>query len=83
MSVYPKKSLQKGGADVVIRDVVATRDEIVAPPLQQPHIERAVVDHALKVKFDAEQAVAALDALGEKVNEILVALEAFGVTGSS
>mgnify|MGYP000859561713 CR=1 FL=1 len=50
---------------------------------QSAHIADAATGHALNATFSDTEVEAALNALGTKINAILTALEAFGVTATS
>lgn len=55
----------------------------VAVGAQQATIADASVAHALNSTFSDTEVETALDALGGKINAILAALEAYGVTASA
>ena len=53
---------------------------MLANGTQQTHISPAENDHDIETVGDA---MAALNALGDKINTIIEALEAFGITSDS
>lgn len=57
--------------------------DTVAAGTQASHITDASVAHDVNATFSDTEVEAALDALGGKINSILVALETFGITASS
>jgi len=55
----------------------------VAAGAQAAHIADASTAHALNATFSDTEVEAALDALGTKLNAVIAALEAFGITATS
>ena len=55
----------------------------VASGTQAANITDASTAHALNATFSDTEVEGALDALGTKINSVIAALEAFGITASS
>ncbi len=83
----PKVYMKEGGNTQVVADGgeidVESGGKITADGTQASHIADASTAHALSDSFDDEEAEAALNALGTKINAILAALEGVGITASS
>lgn len=69
-------------AELTALDAVAS-GATIASGTPAAHITDAVVAHALNSTFSDTEAEAALDALGGKINAILVVLETFKQTATS
>lgn len=78
-----QRAQQDTGSLAVGRLLRGLVDTTVIPAQRQAHITDASVAHALADSFDDEEAEAALDALGGKINAILAVLEAHNLVASS
>jgi hypothetical protein len=56
---------------------------VVASGTQEANITDASTAHALNATFSDTEVEAALNALGTKINSVIAALEAFGITASA
>lgn len=87
MSYQPGIYKEQGGNVLVVKAwdgaSIKSQSAAAATPAQTAHIADAVVAHDLNSTFSDTEAEAALDALGAKVNAILVALENAGITARS
>ncbi len=84
MSYVGKNYNESGDVLVVGGEInVASGGKITAAGTQAAHIADASVAHALNATFSDTEAETALNALGTKINAILVALEGAGITASS
>ncbi len=76
---YPR---EEDIADVVnkLESKVGTLGAKIASGTQQAAITNASTAHALNATFTDTEVEAALNALGTKINSIIAALQAFGIT---
>ena len=75
--------MDKFRREVAVAKKLTVNGKSVAAGTQAANITDASTSHALNATFSDTEVETALNALGAKLNAVIAALEAFGITASS